>query len=145
MQGDRVDSWFLVVGSQIVKLTFDPSFGHNLCFRCPNGSCDPTLDIYVPRAFQWYKTLSNLMGFDPCNRSLKIRKSTWTPTPKMGAHSLGSVSVHSHTLPHSWASFLACTLARPCLGREPNVKVATLMNSCLPMVRPCTKGVLVAH
>ncbi len=27
-------------------------FFHNLCFRCPNGSCEPILDIYVPRAFQ---------------------------------------------------------------------------------------------
>jgi hypothetical protein len=26
------------------------------------------------------------MGFDPCNRSLKILESTWTPTPKVGAH-----------------------------------------------------------
>jgi hypothetical protein len=26
------------------------------------------------------------MGFDPYNRSLKIRESTKTPTPKMGAH-----------------------------------------------------------
>jgi hypothetical protein len=28
---------------------------HNLCFNYPNGSCELILDIYVPRAFQWYK------------------------------------------------------------------------------------------
>ncbi len=83
-QGNRVDSQLLVVGSQIGDLTPDPSFGHNLCFRCPNGSCEPTLDIYVPRAFPWYKEFPNPMGLDPCNCSLKIRKSTRTPTPKMG-------------------------------------------------------------
>jgi hypothetical protein len=24
-----------------------PSFGHNLCFKYPNGSCEPILNIYV--------------------------------------------------------------------------------------------------
>ncbi len=33
-------------------LTLDPSFGYNLCLKCPNGSCKPILDIYVLRAFQ---------------------------------------------------------------------------------------------
>jgi len=42
---DRVDSWLLVVGSQIANLTPDPSFDHNLCYICPNGSCKAILDI----------------------------------------------------------------------------------------------------
>jgi hypothetical protein len=50
-QKNEDDSWFLMVRSQIVNLTFDPSFGHNLCFKCPNGSCKPSLNIYVSRAF----------------------------------------------------------------------------------------------
>jgi len=41
MQGNRGDSWLLVVGSQITNLIPDPSFGHNLCLKCPNGSCEP--------------------------------------------------------------------------------------------------------
>jgi len=45
--GNRVDSWLLMIGSQIANLTIGLSFGHNLCFRCPNGSCEPILDIYV--------------------------------------------------------------------------------------------------
>ncbi len=36
-QGNWIDSWFLVVRSQIGNLTPDPSFGHNLCFKSPNG------------------------------------------------------------------------------------------------------------
>jgi hypothetical protein len=60
-------------------LTLDISFGHNLCFKYPNGSWEPILDIQVPRAFQWYKDLFNPMGFDPCNWSLKIWKSIGTP------------------------------------------------------------------
>jgi hypothetical protein len=39
--------------SQIGNLTPDPSFGHNLCFKYPNGLCEPILNIYIPRAFQW--------------------------------------------------------------------------------------------
>ncbi len=50
-QENQGDSRLLVVGSQIVNSTPGPSFGHNMCFRCPNGSCEPISDIYVPRAF----------------------------------------------------------------------------------------------
>jgi hypothetical protein len=60
-----VDSWLLVVGSQIAKLTFGLSFGHNLCFRFSNGQYKPILDIYIPRTFQWYKELFKPLNFDP--------------------------------------------------------------------------------
>ncbi len=43
--GNRVDSRLLMVGSQIVSLTPDLSFDHNLCFKCTNGSCERILDI----------------------------------------------------------------------------------------------------
>jgi len=72
-------------GSQIVNLTFNLSLGHNLCFRCPNGSCEPISNIYVLRAFRWYKELMNPLGFDPFNFFLKIWESTKTPTPKVKA------------------------------------------------------------
>jgi hypothetical protein len=85
-QRNQGNSWLLVIGSQIANLTPDFSFGHNLCFRCPNWSCEPTLDIYVPRSFQWYKELPNPMGFDLCNHFLKIWESIGTPIPKMEAH-----------------------------------------------------------
>ncbi len=85
-QGNQVDSRLLVVGSQIANLTSDLSFGHNLCFEYPNGSCKLILYIYVSTSFQWYKEIINPMGFDPCNRSLKNRESTETPISKMGAH-----------------------------------------------------------
>jgi len=103
-QGNQGDSWLLVVGSRIVNLTLSPSFGHNLCFKCPNGSCKLILNIYVPRAFQWYNEFLNPISFDPCNCFLKIWKSTRTPTPKMGAH-LGVWRFnpsHSSTLLGAW-------------------------------------------
>jgi hypothetical protein len=99
-QGNRGDTWLLVVGSQTTNLASDPSFGHNLCFKCLNESCEPILDIYVPRNFQWYKELLNPMCFDLFNCSLKIRKSMRTLILKMGVH-LGVwmfILTLSHTL-----------------------------------------------
>jgi hypothetical protein len=67
-QGNQVNSWFFVVKSQIANLNPSPSFGHNLCFKCPNGSYEPILNIYASRAFQWYKEIFKPLSFDPCNR-----------------------------------------------------------------------------
>jgi hypothetical protein len=64
----------LVVGSQIDNLTHGPSFGHNLCFKYPNGSCELILDIYIPRDFQWYNELFNPMSFDPLKSPSKVSK-----------------------------------------------------------------------
>jgi len=72
---NRVDSWLLVVGSQIVSLTPSPSFDHNLCCKCPNGSCEAILDIYTSRPFQRYEEHLRARCFDPCNRSLSFRES----------------------------------------------------------------------
>jgi hypothetical protein len=79
-------------------------FDHNLCFKCPSGSCKPISDINVPRAFQWYKELFNPMNFDPCNRPLKIWKSIKTPIPKMRIHLKvwGFIPSHSFALPGAW-------------------------------------------
>jgi hypothetical protein len=44
-QGNQVNSRLLVVKNQTANLTSGLSFGHNLCFRCPNGSFEPILDI----------------------------------------------------------------------------------------------------
>jgi hypothetical protein len=99
-QQNQGDSRYLMVGSQTPNL----SFGHNLCLKCPNRSCQPILDIYVPRAFQWYKERFNLMGFVLCNCSLMVWESIKTPTPKMGAHLgvWGFVPLHFPTLPRAW-------------------------------------------
>jgi hypothetical protein len=102
--GNQGDSWLLMVGSQIVNLTPSPSFGHNLCFKCPNGLYEPILDMYIPKTFQWYKKIFNPMGFDPYNCSLKIWESTKTPTPRVGAHLgvWGFIPSHSLALLGAW-------------------------------------------
>jgi hypothetical protein len=83
MQGNRVDSWLLVVESQITNLTPSPFFGHNLCFKRPNESWEPILHIYVSRTFQWYKEIFNPLSFDPYNRPLKMWESMRILAPKM--------------------------------------------------------------
>jgi hypothetical protein len=90
-QGNRV---------QTANSTPSPFFGHNLCFKCPNGWCKPILDNWVPRYFQWYKELLKPLSFDPCNRPLKIRESTRTLTPNVGVPLgvWGSIPSHPLTL-----------------------------------------------
>jgi len=60
-------------------LTPGLSFDHNLCYRCPNGSCEAILDIYTSRPFQRYKERLNARCFDPCNRALSFWESRRTP------------------------------------------------------------------
>jgi hypothetical protein len=76
---NRVDSRLLVVRSQIINLTPGPSFDHNLCYKCPNGSCEAILDIYASRPFQRYKERFNARCFDPCNHALNFQESRRTP------------------------------------------------------------------
>ncbi len=83
-QVNWVDFRLFVVGSQIYNFTPGPSFGHNLCFRCPNEQYKPILNIYVLRSFQWYKERHKPLSFDPCNGSLKCWESIGTPSPKVG-------------------------------------------------------------
>jgi hypothetical protein len=96
-QGNRVESWLLVVKNQTASLTPSLSFGHNLCFKCPNGQFEPIFNIYALITFQWYKKLFNAMGFDPWNYTLKIQESIWDYNSQHGS-SRGSVRVHSLTL-----------------------------------------------
>jgi len=77
---EKVDSRLLVVGSQITSLTPNPSFAHNLGYRCPNGSCKAILDIFTSRPFHWYKEHPNERCFDPWNRALSFQESQSTPS-----------------------------------------------------------------
>jgi hypothetical protein len=131
MQVNQCNSQLLMVRSQIGSLIPNLSFGHNLCFKYANGSCEPILNIYISRAFQWYKEIFNPMSFDPCNFSLKIRESIETPTPKVGAH-LGvcefipSLSYTPRSMKcDSRASLLPHTFVSLCLGRKPKARVTT--------------------
>jgi hypothetical protein len=99
-QGNWGDSRLLVVRNKTTNLTLSFSFGHNLCFRCPNGWCEPILDIYISINFQWYKKLLKPLGFEPCNHSLNIQESTKTLTPKVRVH-LGVWRFFPHIFLHS--------------------------------------------
>jgi hypothetical protein len=103
-QVNQGDSWLLVVRNQIGNLTTDLFFSHNLCFKYSNESCEPILDIYVSRTFQWYKEIFNPMSFSPFNYPLKIWKSIEILTPKVGAHLgvWGFIPSHFPTLMGTW-------------------------------------------
>jgi len=75
----EVDSWLLVVGSQIDNLTSSPSFAHNLGCKCPNDPCKAILGIYTSKPFHWYKERTNARRFDPSNRLLNFWESGRTP------------------------------------------------------------------
>jgi hypothetical protein len=147
----RVDSRLLVVGSQNWQTpgssTPGPSFGHNLCFRCPNEQCEPILDIYALRAFHWYKERHNPLRFDPSNRSLKFRESTGTPSPKAGV-ALGVwrfTPSLSYTPGSPWcdsrASLWPAPLQPLCLGHEPKARVATHL-AILSICCKCSRKII---
>jgi hypothetical protein len=99
-QANQGDSQFLMVRSQIGTLTLNSSFGHNLCFKYSNGMCEPILDIYIPKTFQWYKELFNPMNLTPVivfwrfESPLGLQLPKWEPTWEC-------VSSFFHTFPHS--------------------------------------------
>jgi len=105
MKGNQSYSWFLVVRSQIDNFIFNHSFDHNLCFKYPNGSYEPILDIHIPRDFQWYNKLFDPMGFDPCNHVMKIWETIGISTPNMRAHLgvWGFIPSHFPTLLGTWS------------------------------------------
>ncbi len=65
------------------------------------------------------------MSFDPCDRPLRIWKSTRTLTPKVGVHSLTLSYTPGSMKCDSQVSLLACTLFSLCFGREPKARVVT--------------------
>ncbi len=102
------------------------------CVKCPNEQCKPILNIYVPRAFQWYKKRHKPLSFDPWNRHLKFWESTGTPSPKVGVALgvWGFTPSHFPTLPGvcdvtPWFSLGPHPCNPFCLGHEPKVRVVT--------------------
>jgi hypothetical protein len=84
-----VNSWLLMVGSQIANLTPILSFCHNLCYKSSNGSCEPIFNIYALIAFQWYREHPKARCFGPYDWTLKFQLGTlkkWgLPSPHFGS------------------------------------------------------------
>jgi hypothetical protein len=72
------------------------------------------------------------MGFNPCNRPLKIWESIWESNSQNGS-SLGSVRVHALNLLHP--SFMARNLVNLCFGHEPKARVVTTPDGLLNLQR----------
>ncbi len=120
-----------MVGSQIGSLIPSPFFGHNLCFKCSNGSCEPILNIFISIAFQWYKELFNPMSFDPLKLFFESSGIHLDSNFKVGAHLgvCGLILSFFYTFMNMkcgfWASLLAHTFTSPCFGHEPKARVMT--------------------
>jgi hypothetical protein len=130
-QGNRSNSQLSMAKSQIGNLTPDLSFGHNLCLKCLDGSREPILDIYIPRAFQWYKNSSIqwVMTLEIFLWRFKSPSRLQLPKWELIWECEGSFP---HTLLHSWEHemwllgfLLACTLTNPCLCHKPKARVTT--------------------
>jgi len=135
MQGNRINSRFLVVGNQIGNLIPDLFFGHNLCFRCPNGSCEPILNIYVSILFsndiknfliQWVLTFAiTLWKF---GSSLGFQLPKWEFTWECDSSFPHTLCTPKNMKCDPQVSILAHNLASPCLGHEPKARVATIID-----------------
>jgi hypothetical protein len=123
------------------NLTFDPSFGHNLCFKNPNGSCKFILKFKFQEFFndirnfliQWVLALAIALWRFGSPLGLQLPK--WELTWDYGGSFL-------HNLLHSrehemWfsGSLLAHTFASPCFDREPKARVATIVPSHIIMIQ----------
>jgi hypothetical protein len=135
MQGNWGDSWLLVVKSQTANLTFGPSFGHNLCLKCPNGSCEPILDIYVPKDFndvrnssiQWVLTLAIALWRFRIPSGLQFPK--WELTWECGGsfpHTLLHFREHEMWFP---TFIFGSHLASPCFGGKLKARVVIFSNT----------------
>ncbi len=74
-----------VIGSQILNLTFDPSFDKKLCILVLNEQCEGTLDIYISKTFSicvhLQKITDTIFGYNgskPCLTSLAIWVLQWS-------------------------------------------------------------------
>ncbi len=128
-----VNSWLLVVWSQTTSLTPSPSFARNLHSICPNEQCEPILNIYVSRAFQWS---FNHWVLTPEIAFWRFRSPPGLQLPKL--NSLGSVRVHFPSLSYTPGSMRSdsrapswpTTLQPLCLGHEPKARVTTYSMLC---------------
>ncbi len=122
----RIDSQLFVVGNQIANLTPSPSFDHNLCCKCPNGSCKAIFGIYTSRPFQQYKEHLKARCFDFFNRALKSRESRRTPS----SHFLGMWISSSH-LPQSGVVTIESSLVNFC----PSPLMMLHFEACFPCLK----------
>jgi hypothetical protein len=92
----QVDSWLLMVESQIANLTPSLFYVHNLCYKYLNGSYEVIFNIYTSSPFQRYKEHLKARCFDPYNRTLSFWES-W----RTSKSPFWECECHPHT-PSKW-------------------------------------------
>jgi hypothetical protein len=100
MQVNQNDSWLLMVRNQIGSLTPSPSFGHNLCFNYPNGSCESILNILHFKRFPIVQITLHSNEFWTLQLPSKDSKIHQNSNSQ-NESSLRSVKVHSLTLSYT--------------------------------------------
>ncbi len=80
------------------------------CVKYSNGSCEPIFNIYISRAFHWYKELFDPISFDPLkylfeNSGLHKDSNSQNRSP------FGNVWIHTLTFPRMQMWLLGCTLS----------------------------------
>jgi hypothetical protein len=95
-QGNRVDSKLLMVGSQTANMTLGFSFGHNLCFRCPNGHASPLQTYLFQYLFNGIK--NSLIHWVLTLKSFFEHSKVQLDSNSKSGSSLRSVRVYSFTL-----------------------------------------------
>jgi len=76
-----------MVGNQIASLTPGPSFDHNLCCRCLNGSCEAIFDIYTSKPFQNIENTSRWGVLTPTIKLWSLRSLEGLQVPTFGSAS----------------------------------------------------------
>jgi hypothetical protein len=102
-----------MVKNQIVNLTFDHSFDHNLSFKFPIGKCEHTFDICVLKKIQWFKKtqFEQVLLF---TLLAQLFKTLWDTNPQ-SMKAFENVGIHFFAFSHacecaleSWYILLIC-------------------------------------
>jgi hypothetical protein len=132
-QGNQIDSWLFVVGSQITNLTPDLSFGHNFVFQMFKWAMWAHFRHLSFNRFPMIQKIPRSNGFWPLQLHFEDLE-VYRDSNSQHENSLGSVKVRSLTL---FALARACdvtlgsfswpaTLQPPRLGCQPKARVATI-------------------
>jgi hypothetical protein len=116
----RVDSQLLMVGSQTTDLTPSLSFVHNLCCRCPNGSCEAIFTSTLQDISNNIKNTSRQGVLTPIIKLWVFGSPRGLPSPHFGSVSVVLTLLQSEVATRE--VFVSCKKLR---GEEVGVELLT--------------------
>jgi len=150
--GNRGDSWLLMVGSFIVNLTPDPSFGYNLCVKVSKWVMWAHFKILCSKSFSMILRTFPSNGFWPLQSLSKDSRVHWDSNSQ-NVNSLESVRVHSLTLSctpksmkcDSRVSYLARTFRTLALVTNPRLRSWHKTHDNFPFTKAYVYGYCKLH